>query len=125
MHVVIHSGEKRHVCNECGKGFYRKDHLRKHTRSHIARRLKAELNQGQPGDGQTGENGNGQNGNVPQIQQNVSQNTGNMQQQGTGTNVQQQQQQLNSIQQTLIQQQIVQAQQLQVQLQQHGQMMSS
>jgi Zinc finger, C2H2 type len=28
-------------CVECGKGFYRKDHLRKHTRSHIARRLKA------------------------------------------------------------------------------------
>jgi len=36
---VIHSGEKRHVCSECGKGFYRKDHLRKHTRSHIARRF--------------------------------------------------------------------------------------
>lgn len=26
-------------------GFYRKDHLRKHTRSHIARRVKAELSQ--------------------------------------------------------------------------------
>ncbi|XP_054284213.1 histone-lysine N-methyltransferase PRDM9-like [Macrosteles quadrilineatus] len=45
LHFVIHSGEKRHVCPECGKGFYRKDHLRKHTRSHIARRVKAELNQ--------------------------------------------------------------------------------
>ncbi|XP_055595330.1 putative uncharacterized protein DDB_G0271606 [Uranotaenia lowii] len=43
LHIVIHSGEKRHICQECGKGFYRKDHLRKHTRSHIARRLKAEL----------------------------------------------------------------------------------
>lgn len=29
------------------KGFYRKDHLRKHTRSHIARRVKAELCQGE------------------------------------------------------------------------------
>ncbi|XP_026317678.1 zinc finger protein 583-like isoform X2 [Hyposmocoma kahamanoa] len=47
LHFVIHSGEKRHVCNECGKGFYRKDHLRKHTRSHIARRVKAELCQGE------------------------------------------------------------------------------
>lgn len=28
-----------------GLGFYRKDHLRKHTRSHIARRVKAELSQ--------------------------------------------------------------------------------
>jgi uncharacterized Zn-finger protein len=41
LHSVIHSGNKKHSCNECGKGFYRKDHLRKHTRSHIARRLKA------------------------------------------------------------------------------------
>lgn len=37
----INSGHKKHSCIECGKGFYRKDHLRKHTRSHIARRLKA------------------------------------------------------------------------------------
>ncbi|KAG4070520.1 hypothetical protein HA402_012310 [Bradysia odoriphaga] len=43
LHVVIHSGEKKHVCQECGKGFYRKDHLRKHTRSHIARRVKSEV----------------------------------------------------------------------------------
>lgn len=41
LHAVIHSGNKKHSCSECGKGFYRKDHLRKHTRSHIARRLKA------------------------------------------------------------------------------------
>ena len=41
LHAVIHSGNKKHTCAECGKGFYRKDHLRKHTRSHIARRLKA------------------------------------------------------------------------------------
>jgi uncharacterized Zn-finger protein len=41
LHAVIHSGHKKHSCIECGKGFYRKDHLRKHTRSHIARRLKA------------------------------------------------------------------------------------
>ncbi|XP_055625409.1 zinc finger protein 467 isoform X2 [Toxorhynchites rutilus septentrionalis] len=53
LHIVIHSGEKRHICQECGKGFYRKDHLRKHTRSHIARRLKAEL-QAQQGGTETG-----------------------------------------------------------------------
>lgn len=125
LHVVIHSGEKRHVCTECGKGFYRKDHLRKHTRSHIARRLKAELNQGQPGEGQTAEHpgtGTGQSVNVQRMQ-NTAQNTGNIQQ-GNGTN-DVQQQQLNNIQQSLIQQQIVQAQQLQAQLQQQGQMMSS
>lgn len=43
LHIVIHSGEKKHVCQECGKGFYRKDHLRKHLRSHIARRVKSEV----------------------------------------------------------------------------------
>uniref|UniRef100_T1GJH4 C2H2-type domain-containing protein n=1 Tax=Megaselia scalaris TaxID=36166 RepID=T1GJH4_MEGSC len=41
---------------ECGKGFYRKDHLRKHTRSHIARRVKAELTQNQQ-NGSTSESG--------------------------------------------------------------------
>lgn len=45
LHYVIHSGEKNEVCEECGKGFYRKDHLRKHARSHLARRLKEEMNQ--------------------------------------------------------------------------------
>lgn len=45
LHYVIHSGEKTEVCEECGKGFYRKDHLRKHARSHLARRVKEELNQ--------------------------------------------------------------------------------
>lgn len=81
LHYVIHSGEKKHVCSECGKGnyffniqcnliriwlkffsikgFYRKDHLRKHTRSHIARRVKSEMtaqNNGNNGNGnpQTG-----------------------------------------------------------------------
>uniref|UniRef100_A0A8D9ARG7 Gastrula zinc finger protein XlCGF46.1 n=1 Tax=Cacopsylla melanoneura TaxID=428564 RepID=A0A8D9ARG7_9HEMI len=43
LHFVIHSGEKTEICQECGKGFYRKDHLRKHTRSHIAKRLREEL----------------------------------------------------------------------------------
>lgn len=75
LHYVIHSGEKKHVCNECGKGeptilnrkktspqlftfisgFYRKDHLRKHTRSHIARRVKSEM---------TAQNGNAVGGTV-------------------------------------------------------------
>lgn len=31
------------ICGECGKGFYRKDHLRKHTKSHATKRLKEEL----------------------------------------------------------------------------------
>ncbi|XP_055377158.1 basic-leucine zipper transcription factor A-like isoform X2 [Condylostylus longicornis] len=44
LHFVIHSGEKNEICGECGKGFYRKDHLRKHTNSHIAKRLKEEMN---------------------------------------------------------------------------------
>lgn len=32
------------ICGECGKGFYRKDHLRKHTKSHQTKRLKEEMN---------------------------------------------------------------------------------
>lgn len=66
LHFVIHSGDKNEVlvlklnlillitllnifgfflqiCGECGKGFYRKDHLRKHAKSHAAKRLKEEL----------------------------------------------------------------------------------
>lgn len=31
------------MCNECGKGFYRKDHLRKHARSHLTKKIKEEL----------------------------------------------------------------------------------
>lgn len=46
--VDFYTGEKKHICHDCGKGFYRKDHLRKHTRSHIARRVKAELSQHNP-----------------------------------------------------------------------------
>lgn len=34
----------KQVCGECGKGFYRKDHLRKHANSHAAKRLKEEIN---------------------------------------------------------------------------------
>jgi hypothetical protein len=30
------------VCPECGKGFHRKDHLRKHAKSHLAKRVKEE-----------------------------------------------------------------------------------
>lgn len=41
---MIHSGDKTEICNICGKGFYRKDHLRKHTKSHETKRLKEELN---------------------------------------------------------------------------------
>lgn len=68
LHFVIHSGDKTEVCHhhnffhaferdikwflfsfqkicgECGKGFYRKDHLRKHTKSHQTKRLKEEMN---------------------------------------------------------------------------------
>lgn len=72
LHFVIHSGDKTEVsyqkrvvsfffidnainisscfffiqkiCGECGKGFYRKDHLRKHTKSHQTKRLKEEMN---------------------------------------------------------------------------------
>lgn len=32
------------ICGECGKGFYRKDHLRKHAKSHLAKRVKEEMN---------------------------------------------------------------------------------
>jgi len=42
LHAVIHSGVKTEVCQDCGKGFYRRDHLRKHTQSHITKRLKEE-----------------------------------------------------------------------------------
>lgn len=42
MHSVIHSGVKTEVCQDCGKGFYRKDHLKKHINTHIKRRLKEE-----------------------------------------------------------------------------------
>jgi len=41
-HSIIHSGDKSQVCPECGKAFYRKDHLRKHLRSHVAKRVKTE-----------------------------------------------------------------------------------
>lgn len=95
LHIVIHSGEKKHVCIECGKGkkkdlnffyfysiipsfhfsvtnlfwyiplgFYRKDHLRKHTRSHIARRVKSEVsaqNVNTTGNGTNNNNTNNQN----------------------------------------------------------------
>lgn len=47
LHAVIHSGEKTEICAECGKGFYRRDHLRKHTKSHIAKRMREELHQQQ------------------------------------------------------------------------------
>jgi uncharacterized Zn-finger protein len=30
------------ICAECGKGFYRKDHLRKHIKSHLTKRAKEE-----------------------------------------------------------------------------------
>ncbi|KAL9698283.1 hypothetical protein quinque_001724 [Culex quinquefasciatus] len=59
LHIVIHTGEKKHVCIECGKGFYRKDHLRKHTRSHIARRVKSEMSTQGGGSGSGSGTGSG------------------------------------------------------------------
>lgn len=72
-HAVIHTGKKPFNCDECDKskiqfsntifklsgffifftvfcsvGFYRKDHLRKHTRSHMTRRIKAEISRQNP-----------------------------------------------------------------------------
>lgn len=44
LHFVIHSGDKTEICTICSKGFYRKDHLRKHQKSHETKRLKEELN---------------------------------------------------------------------------------
>lgn len=44
-------------------GFYRKDHLRKHTRSHIARRVKSEMSSS--GGGGSGGGGTGGNGTAP------------------------------------------------------------
>lgn len=40
----IHFFLRFQICGECGKGFYRKDHLRKHTKSHATKRLKEEMN---------------------------------------------------------------------------------
>ncbi|XP_058830272.1 fez family zinc finger protein erm-like isoform X2 [Topomyia yanbarensis] len=79
LHIVIHSGEKRHICQECGKGFYRKDHLRKHTRSHIARRLKAELQAQQGGTEGTSTTGSSRANNQPN--QNLQNTTQQQQQQ--------------------------------------------
>lgn len=43
-------------------GFYRKDHLRKHTRSHIARRVKSEVSATTGANGQQSGTGNGVHG---------------------------------------------------------------
>ena len=48
-HSIIHRTDKVHRCTECGKGFNRKDHLTKHIHSHLAKRIKQELGQPQPG----------------------------------------------------------------------------
>lgn len=39
-HVITHSGLKPHGCLECGKAFYRKDHLRKHLLAHETKRIR-------------------------------------------------------------------------------------
>ncbi|CAD0199288.1 unnamed protein product [Chrysodeixis includens] len=54
IHLVVHKIERRFICGICGAGlsryftivasFYRKDHLRKHTRSHESKRARDEAN---------------------------------------------------------------------------------
>ncbi|KAJ8970238.1 hypothetical protein NQ317_017598 [Molorchus minor] len=42
-------GEKSEICEQCGKGFYRRDHLRKHMKSHMTRRAREEAEMAQRG----------------------------------------------------------------------------
>ena len=44
-HAIIHRTDKVHRCDECGKGFNRKDHLTKHVHSHLAKKIKLEIGQ--------------------------------------------------------------------------------
>ena len=34
-HRFVHSGEKPHVCNLCGRGFNQSNNLKTHMKSHI------------------------------------------------------------------------------------------
>ena len=38
-HRSIHLGEKSHICQTCGKGFFRKSDLRTHENTHIQKNL--------------------------------------------------------------------------------------